>query len=124
MTEAEHQRHQRQQRAESAEHVRTPAEPNLEFVPCPVCTDRSAGICSICESNRATIEALRADLRNVELYWNNHFKFCVEKERAKAYEDMAEWCDNQAKDAPGRGERWTFEGCAAECRKRAKESEA
>ena len=74
---------QRQQRAESAEHVVTPGEPNLEFVPCDQCKKRGQFelLCSGCLRNKTTIETLRTD-------WTEGFDMAC-RERVQAFREAA-----------------------------------
>ena len=51
---------QRQQRAESAEHVVTPGDTALEFMPCSWCKNED-GLCLPCHHNHAVIEALKQE---------------------------------------------------------------
>jgi len=131
---------QRQQRAESREHVRVAADLDrpLEFMPCQHCAeiDLKSHICIGCRHNRAVIAALKQQL--VESKAHVHI-LAIQKERAKAYEEMAEWCKEQQnfyeikveaeemrlsqfEVGLDHGAIGAYKNSAAECRKRAKDS--
>ena len=84
---------QRQQRAESAEHVVTPGDTALEFMPCSWCKNED-GLCLSCHHNHAVIEALKQEHKvgeeAIQELQRQHQS--IAEIRAQAFREAAEWC--------------------------------
>ena len=127
---------EQQQRAESATDLVTPdmGEGELEFRACVECAEKlkwdplqdDLNLCEACDHNRDVFRRLKEEQAK-QARWLIGAAVDRGKLRAQAYEDMAEWHEEQASGYDGArlGEahrKRAHERSAAECRRRAKEA--